>query len=121
MKTATHWDASNLAHRYTVSFFKWKYGDAPAFITASTERRNRELNYFNIADADNRTNATICAGLLVDYLEAQGIPYHADSGRKACFDALVPQLQGADNAVLSTADLVDHYFQFLGEPPVAEE
>ena len=115
IETSREWDLTNLAHRYTVSFFKSQYGDDPQAIFADNEYPNRELIYFNIADPDNTTEATICAGLLVNYIEAQGIPYHEDGSRNDCFNELVPHLSVGDSHVLYTADIIDHYFKFLGE------
>lgn len=112
---STSWDASDLSHRYTVSFFNSQYGDEPKFVTRAKTRQNKDLKYFNIAGSDNQANATICAGLLVSYMEAQGIPYHRDKDRAGCFADLVPHLQQASGTVLYTADIIDHYFKFLGE------
>lgn len=113
--TSEKWDPTNLAHRYTVSFFKWKYGDEPDFITGSAERENQELNYYNISDPDNDVGAVICSGLLVNYMEAQGIPYHDGKTRKKCFNMLSRHLKKAEGMVLYTADIIDHHFKFLGE------
>lgn len=115
MPKSTEWDASNLAHRYTVSFYKFKYGDKPKFVTKTAARQNQEMNYFNIADPNNNTNAIICAGLLVDYMEAQGIPYHTDKTRHSCFKKLCTHLKKAEEKVLRTADIVDDHFKFSGE------
>lgn len=113
--TSDSWDPRDLSHRYTVSFFKKEYGDDPKFIVASNDRRNDELNYFNIAASGNSTNAEICAGLLVSYMESQGIPYHDGKDRTGCFNDSKKHLAKADGKVLFTADIVDHYFRFLGE------
>lgn len=109
------WSDTNLAHRFTVSFFKSQYGDDPAFVTATKDRKNSEMLYYNAAAADNETNATICAGLMVNYMEAQGIPYHAGRGRAGCFGDLSRHLKRSDGTVLRSADIVDHYFRFLNE------
>jgi len=111
------WDPADLAHRYTVSFFAYKYNDDPKFITKSKSRQNKELAYFNIAASNNETNATICAGLLVSYIEAQGVPFHAgkDRDRAGCFADLSAHLKVATGTALYTADIVDHYFKFFGE------
>ena len=115
MNKSTDWDARNLAHRYTVSFFKSQYGDDPAFVTATKSRMNQDLLYFNVADADNEINAAICAGLLVSYMQAQGIPHHAQRTRGDCFNDLATHLKVAEAIVLTTADIVDHYFRFFNE------
>lgn len=115
IKTSDKWEPTNLAHRFTTSFFSSQYGDIPAFIVSSKERENQELNYFNIASPDIDTDATICAGLLVSYVESQGIPYHDGKDRKGCFDDLQPHLKVATGKVLYTADIVDHYFKFINE------
>ncbi len=109
------WDPADLAHRYTVSFFSYKYNDAPRFITTNNGRQNKDLAYFNIAASDNETNATICAGLLVSYIEAQGVPFHAGYGRAQCFADLSAHLKVASGTALYTADIVDYYFKFFGE------
>lgn len=109
------WDPSDLSHRFTVSFFSSQYGDDPKFITRAKTRQNKDLNYYNIASSDNDTNATICAGLLVSYMEAQGIPYHTKKNRAGCFADLVSHLKAGNGTVLYTADIIDHYFKFLGE------
>jgi len=109
------WDPSDLSHRFTVSFFSSQYGDDPTFITRAKTRQNKDLNYFNIAGSNNDTNATICAGLLVSYMEAQGIPYHSNKDRAGCFTDLVIHLKTGSGTVLYTADIIDHYFKFLGE------
>ena len=114
------WDAQNLAHRYTVSFFKSQYGDDPDFVTSTNKRKNNELTYFNVADPDNETNATICAGLLVTYMQAQGIPYHKDKNRNACFAALSQHLKDGGAAVLLTADIVDDHFRFMNETAIGD-
>ena len=113
--TSDNWNAANLAHRYTVSFFKSQYGDEPSFVTATANRLNQELAYYNIAGGDNETNATICAGLMVSYMEAQGIPYHQGRTRSECFELLTNHLKGADGKVLYSADVIDYHFKFLGE------
>ncbi len=100
------WIVTNLAHRFTVSFFRSQYGDDPAVIASRSDTKNKELVYFNDADPDNDTAATICAGLLVSYMESQGIPYHDDKTRKMCFDMLCSHLSHADETVLLTADLI---------------
>ena len=109
------WELTNLAHRFTVSFFKSQYGDDPQTIFGDDAYPNQELIYFNIADSDNTTEATICAGLLVNYIEAQGIPYHEGGKRNDCFNELVPHMSDGDGLVLYTADIIDKYFKFLGE------
>jgi len=109
------WDPADLAHRYTVSFFAYKYNDDPKFITKSKSRQNKDFAYFNIAASNNETNATICAGLLVSYIEAQGVPFHAGKDRAGCFADLSAHLKVATGTALYTADIVDHYFKFLGE------
>ncbi|MEO1201095.1 MAG: hypothetical protein AAFX10_00215 [Pseudomonadota bacterium] len=113
-KSAT-WDMGDLSHRFTISFFASEYREDPKFIKRSKNRRNDELAYYNIAAADNDTNATICAGLLVTYVQAQGIPYHSGKDRAGCFKTLTEHLKKANGKVLYTADIVDHYFRFLGE------
>lgn len=115
IEISDRWDPHDLPQRYTVSFFKWKFGDEPAFITATPERQNQELNYYNIADSDNETNADICSGLLVDYMEAQGIPYHKNKNRNECFKMLSRHLRKADGKVLYITDIIDHHFLFIGE------
>jgi hypothetical protein len=110
-----NWDAQNLAQRTTVSFFENQYGDDPLFIAASNDRQNQELVYFNIADPDNDINAGICAGLLVDYVEAQGIPYHSGKTRGPCQSELSVHLKIGQGKVLLTADIVDDYFKFINE------
>lgn len=109
------WDPTDLSHRFTVSFFAYKYNDDPKHITRSKARKNKDLAYFNIAASDNETNATICAGLLVTYIEAQGVSFHEGKGRAGCFADLSAHLKVASGTVLYTADIVDHYFKFLGE------
>jgi hypothetical protein len=113
--TSTTWNTSDLSHRFTASFFRSSYGDTPSFVMGDKDRKNNELNYFNIADYDNETEAQICAGLLVAYMENQGIPYHDGKKRGKCFEALSEHLKKADGKVLVTADVVDEYFKFLGE------
>ena len=109
------WNAANLSHRYTVSFFASQYGENPRFITRAKTRKNKDLAYFNIAGSDNETNGTICAGLLVSYIEAQGIPFEPGKNRAGCFADLSAHLKLAGGTVLHTADIVDHHFRFLGE------
>ena len=109
------WQMKNLAHRYTVSFFKSQYGDNPTAMMARHEYRNQECNYFNIVDSSNKINATICAALLVTYVEAQGIPYHTGKNRAGCFRTLENHLKDADGTALYTADIVDDNFQFFNE------
>jgi hypothetical protein len=113
--TSEKWNPRNLSHRYTVSFFKSKYGDDPKSITSMADFQNKELTYFNIADPNNEINAVICAGLLVDYIEVQGIPYHEGRLRKDCFSLLSAHLKEAEGRVLYTADIIDYHFKFLGE------
>ncbi len=112
---STSWEVGNLAHRYTASFFKSQYGDDPEFIMASAGRANRELIYYNIAGSDSDTESTICAGLLISYMEAQGIPYHSGNDRGGCFSALSQHLKQGDGTVLATADIVDESFRFFNE------
>ena len=114
-KQSTQWNPSDLSHRYTVSFFRAIYGDDPAFVTETSSRKNKELNYYNVADYDNTTEAQICAGQLVVYMENQGIPYHTGKTQAACYTALADHLKKSDDVVLKTADIVDDYFKFLGE------
>lgn len=114
-KQSTHWNPSDLSHRFTVSFFRAVYADEPAFVTETNARKNKELNYYNVADYDNTTEAQICAGQLVVYMENQGIPYHKDKTRAACYATLADHLKQGDGLVLKTADIVDDYFKFLGE------
>jgi hypothetical protein len=109
------WEVTNLAHRFTTSFFKSQYGDRPESVSGRPDFSNRELLYFNEASADQTTSATICAGLLVTYMEAQGIPYHRDKTRKLCFDMLQPHLANGEGTVLHTADIIDHHFRFMNE------
>jgi len=112
--TSTKWDHSDLSHRYTVSFFSSVYSDKPLFITGNEVRKNEELYYFNISK-DNITEAMICAGQLVVYIEKQGIPYHIEKTRAECYAALADHLKDPNGLVLKTADIVDEYFRFLGE------
>ena len=112
---SSNWDATDLSHRFTVSFFAQQYNEDPAFISATKDRKNSELLYLNIAGSNNITNATICAGLLVNYMEAQGIPYHAGKSRPGCLNKLRDHLKRGAGKVLFTADIVDHWFRFLGE------
>lgn len=109
------WELRNLAHRYTVSFFNNEYGDDPAAIMARNDFPNRDLVYYNIARSNNETNAIICSAMLVTYMESQGLPYHDRRTRNGCFNSLADHLRKADGAVLTTADIVDLYFRFLGE------
>ena len=109
------WKMRDLSHRFTISFFASQYGEDPAFLKSTKNRKNKELVYFNIAASDNETNATICAGLLVTYIQAQGIPYEPNKDRAGCFAALSEHLKNGEGTVLYTADIVDHYFKFLGE------
>ncbi len=109
------WDAQNLAHRYTVSFFASEYGDKPISVTGSNLRENRDLLYFNVADHAHDISAILCAGLMVTYMQAQGIPYHTGKGRDACFAVLSQHLKDGTGKVLLTADIVDDHFRFLNE------
>ena len=68
-----------------------------------------------MADHSNDTSATICAGLMVTYMQAQGIPYHAGKNRDACFAALCAHLKDGAAKVLLTADIVDDHFRFITE------
>lgn len=112
---STQWDPLNLSHRFTVSFFSSVYSDNPGFVTSRNDIKNKELNYYNIADGDNTTEAQICAGQLIVYMEKQGIPYHFEKTRAACYAALTRHLNISDGLVLETADIVDEYFSFFGE------
>jgi hypothetical protein len=109
------WDKTNLAHRYTVSFFSHQYKDDSQAIFSNDKFLNKDLTYLNTADSDNSTEATICAGLLVAYIQAQGIPFHEGKKRAACLRDLIPHLTKDEGHVLYTADIIDHYFKFLGE------
>jgi hypothetical protein len=115
IETSEAWDMTDLSHRFTISFYVSQYGEDPNFIKRSKNRKNSELLYYDIAAPDNDTNATICAGLLVTYVQAQGIPYHDGKDRDGCFAALTEHLKKGNGKVLFTADIVDHYFKFLGE------
>lgn len=109
------WDPQNLSHRYTVSFFKNSYGDEPTFMTASDDRLNSELTYFNVSTNDSTVEAQICAGLCIVYMENQGLVYHDGKTRAECYAALVEHLSKGGGKVLYTADIVDYYFKFSGE------
>lgn len=115
------WNAKDLSHRYLVSFLKSQYGDSPKKLTRSSKIKNKALNYYNVAAPSNATNATICAGLCLSYMEAGGIPYEPDfeeqgkDPRELCFNQLRKHLKNEDGLVLFTADIVDHYFKFLNE------
>ena len=121
IKKSSKWDPKNLAQRYAVSFFKSQYNDSSNKIVRSKNTKNSQLNYYNDAAADNSTNAKICAGLCVSYMEAGGIPYESsfeDEGqdpRKLVFNKLSTHLRDGDGTVLFTADIVDHYFRFINE------
>ncbi len=118
---SSKWDAKDLSHRYTTSFFKSEYNDSPTAITKSPNTKSKTLNYYNSAAGSNIVNAKICAGLCISYMEANGIPYEPSfkkkkkDPRELCFNRLVTHLKDGDGTVLFTADIVDHYFRFFNE------
>jgi hypothetical protein len=113
--TSSNWDAQNMAHRFTVSFFKAIYSDDPLFVTSSSERKNSELNYYNLAATDNIIQGQICAGSCIVYMENQGLSYHQDKKREDLFTMLAAHLAKSDGLVLYTADIIDYFFKFAGE------